>query len=237
MLFRSTKWGSVNNNDWSYCVSLLMRIENILSEYAFECLFRTEGKKDFRDALKEFLEDPSKRVLRISLRNIPFIGNAREIVANAMGRHILELARDAKFKGKPLLVFLDEAHQFLDKRLGDELVSHKLDSFGLIAKEGRKYGLNICIATQRPRDIPEDVLSQIGTLIVHRLINDNDRRVVERSSSEIDAMSTAFLPSLGPGEAIIVGVDFPIPIIVKINRPCYEPDSEGPNYQKGWKHE
>ncbi|OPX24710.1 MAG: hypothetical protein B1H05_04720 [Candidatus Cloacimonas sp. 4484_140] len=44
----------------------------------------------------------------------------------------------------------------------------------MIAKEGRKYGLNVCIATQRPRDIPEDVLSQIGTLIVHRLINDKE---------------------------------------------------------------
>jgi DNA helicase HerA-like ATPase len=58
----------------------------------------------------------------------------------------------------PLLVFIDEAHQFLNKRIGEETNRFELDAFGNIAKEGRKYGLNTIIATQRPRDIPEDVL-------------------------------------------------------------------------------
>ncbi|MCW0470173.1 DUF853 family protein [Vibrio chagasii] len=44
-------------------------------------------------------------------------------------------------------------------------------------KEGRKYSLNVVIATQRPRDIPEDVLSQIGSLIVHRLTNFHDQEI------------------------------------------------------------
>ncbi|MFV9997102.1 MAG: hypothetical protein AB8W37_04425 [Arsenophonus endosymbiont of Dermacentor nuttalli] len=56
-------------------------------------------------------------------------------------------------------VFIDEAHQFLNKKIGDELNRFELDVFGNIAKEGRKFGLNVVIATQRPRDIPEDVLS------------------------------------------------------------------------------
>ena len=54
----------------------------------------------------------------------------------------------------------------------------ELDAFGLIAKEGRKYGLTCVLATQRPRDIPEDVLSQIGMFVVHRLINERDRQIV-----------------------------------------------------------
>jgi uncharacterized protein len=60
----------------------------------------------------------------------------------------------------PTVVILDEAHQFLDKSLGDEYSRVSLESFGVIAKEGRKYGLTAVLATQRPRDIPEDVLSQ-----------------------------------------------------------------------------
>lgn len=77
--------------------------------------------------------------------------------------------------------------------------------------KGRKYGLNICLATQRPRDISEGVLSQMGTLIVQRLTNEQDRQVVERACGEIDRAASAFLPNLCPGEAAIIGVDFPIP--------------------------
>ena len=133
-----------------------------------------------------------------------------------------------------MLVFLDEAHQFLDKTLGDENTRYPLDAFELIAKEGRKFCLNICIATQRPRDIPEGVLSQMGTLIVHRLINDRDREVVERASGDIDRSAAAFLPTLAPGQAVIIGVDFPIPLTIQISVPNKKPDSRGPDYQACW---
>jgi len=135
-----------------------------------------------------------------------------------------------------LLVFLDEAHQFLNRSLGDEDTAHRLDAFDVIAKEGRKYGLAICMATQRPRDIPEGVLSQMGTLIVHRLINDKDRDVVERAAGEIDRAAAAFLPTLAPGEAAVVGVDFPIPLTMQITMPekKHRPESGGPNFQKAW---
>ena len=123
-----------------------------------------------------------------------------------------------------------------DRTLGDEDTAHRLDAFDVIAKEGRKYWLTICMATQRPRDIPDGVLSQMGTLIVHRLINDKDREVVERAGGEIDRAAAAFLPTLAPGEAAIVGVDFPIPLTVQITMPekKLRPQSEGPNFQKAW---
>ena len=120
---------------------------------------------------------------------------------------------------------MDEAHQFLNKTLGDENNKYALDSFDLIAKEGRKFSLSICISTQRPRDIPEGVLSQIGTFIVHRLVNERDREVVEQACGDFNKSVAAFLPNLIPGEAMIVGTDFPIPVTVQIYRPKNEPDS------------
>ena len=105
----------------------------------------------------------------------------------------------------------------------------------MIAKEGRKYGLNICLTTQRPRDITEGVLSQIGTLLVHRLTNDRDREVVERACGEIDKSAAAFLPSLKQGEVALVGVDFPIPMTIQIGKPMYPPESDSPSFQDIWK--
>jgi len=229
-----SKWGKVNEADKSYCVTLIARIEDMLQEPELACVFQPVGKQSLTAMLDQFLADPGKQVLRVSLKYLPFAHNAREIVANAVGRHLLALARSGRFRTQPALVFLDEAHQFLDKALGDENTRYPLDAFELIAKEGRKFSLNICIATQRPRDIPEGVLSQMGTLIVHRLINDRDREVVERASGDIDRSAAAFLPTLAPGQAVIIGVDFPIPLTIQVSAPDQKPDSRGPDYQKCW---
>lgn len=99
-------------------------------------------------------------------------------MVNAIGKYLLNNAREGKFKNDPVVIFIDEAHQFLNKSIKDEYFDAKpLDSFELISKEARKYGLFLCIATQMPRDIPLGTLSQMGTFIVHRLINDQDKKL------------------------------------------------------------
>lgn len=226
-------WGQ-QSSEAAYCVPLQMRIENIIQSRDLACVFSPSGDLTLPDAITSFLANRACRVLRVSMEHVPFANNARPIVANAIGRCLLGMASDGLFRKNPVVVFLDEAHQFLNKSLGDEAYRVSLDAFGLIAKEGRKFSLNICIATQRPRDIPEDVLSQIGTLIVHRLTNEQDRRVVESASGEIDRSASAFLPTLGPGEALVVGVDFPVPLTMQIEPPRHEPQSKGADYQKYW---
>ncbi len=217
-----------------YCLTLMMRVESIVASADYACVFDPGELPTVCEAIDEFLPDADKSLLRISLQNVPFGNNAREVVANAIGRILLDKAREGGFREQPLVVFLDEAHQFLNRTIGDESLKMELESFGLIAKEGRKYGLTICIATQRPRDIPQDVLSQMGTLLVHRLINDRDREVVERAAGEIDRSAAEFLPTLGPGEAIIIGVDIPVPMAIQVQIPDAKPDSRGPDYQVYW---
>ncbi len=144
------------------------------------------------------------------------------------------MARAGAYAVSPVVVVVDEAHNFLGREIGSEDTVARLDAFELIAKEGRKFGLNICLTTQRPRDITEGVLSQMGTLVVHRLTNDRDREVVERACGEIDRSASSFLPNLRPGEAAIIGADFPIPLTIQIFPPEMQPISDGPNYQKYW---
>lgn len=229
-----SQWGDKNQQEVSYCVTLTNRMADMIQSKELACIFQPAAKLAVQAAIDQFLADQCARVLRISLKQVPFTRSAREIIANAIGRHLLSQARLGAFKAQPLVVFLDEAHQFLDKSLGDENNRYPLDSFELIAKEGRKFCLTICIATQRPRDIPDGVLSQMGTLVVHRLINDRDREVVERASGDIDKSAAAFLPTLAPGQAALIGVDFPMPLTVQIEKPLDEPDSRGPDYQKYW---
>lgn len=228
-------WGNAATQDLSYCSSLLTRIQAVTYSSSLKSVFHGDEKVlKLGDILNDFLIS-NKRVLRLCLSDISYEFFAREILANVIGRKLLTLARCETFRTQPLLVIVDEAHNFLGKRVGSEDHSIKLDAFEMIAKEGRKYGLNICLTTQRPRDITEGVLSQIGTLLVHRLTNDRDREVVERACGEIDKSAASFLPSLKQGEIALVGVDFPIPMTIQIGKPIYPPISDSPGYGNIWK--
>ncbi len=231
-------FGGRNENDVSNCFSLISRVNNISSTGEYNQIFgfnkeKLEGEtKDLTTVIDEFL-DGDKSCLRIDFSQVSFDYQVREILVNAIGKFMLYKARDQKFKSSPVVIFIDEAHQFLNKAIADEYFAAKpLDAFEQISKEARKYGLFLCIATQMPRDIPLGTLSQMGTFIVHRLINEQDKKAVESAASSANRNSLAYLPILGEGEALMVGVDFPMPLTLKINAPVNKPNSNTPKFKK-----
>lgn len=231
-------YGGKNETDVSNCVSLISRVNNISSTGEYNQIFgfrrdKLQGEpKNLTDAIDAYLHG-NKSCLRIDFSQVSFDYQVREILVNAIGKYLLYKARDNKFKETPLVIFIDEAHQFLNKAIADEYFAAKpLDAFEQISKEARKYGLFLCIATQMPRDIPLGTLSQMGTFIVHRLINEQDKKAVESAASAANKNSLAYLPILGEGEALMVGVDFPMPLTLKINEPEHKPNSNTPKFKK-----
>ena len=228
-----TNFGGPHDQTVGYCETIISRISTLISSTELECLFKTQGTS-LVDELDDFLSDDTKDIATISFKDVSFEHHTREILLNIIGRYILGLARSGRFKTSPLVVFLDEAHQFLGKTLGDEYGTTRLDSFGVIAKEGRKYGLTCVLATQRPRDIPQDIISQLGTLFVHRLTNHQDRETVEAACGDLDRGAAQFIPTLSPGEVVLIGPDLPAPVPIKMNPPMSVPDSKGPMFQAYW---
>lgn len=226
-------FGNADQTTASYCETLISRINTQINSKELECLFATNGASLVAE-IDTFLSDETRDVAVVSFKEVRFEHNTREILLNIIGRYLLGLARDGKFRDKPLVVFLDEAHQFLGRLVGDEYGSTQLDAFGLIAKEGRKYGLTCVLATQRPRDIPHDVLSQLGTLFVHRLTNSQDRETVESACGDLDRGAAQFIPMLAPGEAVLIGPDLPAPVPIFVHAPASPPNSRGPAYQAYW---
>lgn len=227
-------WGAAENNSISYCEAMISRLRTMIHSPELACLFGTTGVS-LADVLNAFCTSDDDDLIRISFKNVRFEHHTREILLNIIGRYLLDCARRDVFRDRPMIVFLDEAHQFLGRTVGDEYGSVYLDAFGLVAKEGRKYGLSCVLATQKPRDIPPDVLSQLGTLIVHRLTNDHDRNTVEKACGDLDCNAAMFIPTLAPGEAIVIGPDIPAPVPLLIGRPPKPPNSKGPSFHTYWK--
>ena len=228
-------FGNGDKNALGYCNSLIVRIETLLSSPELACLFSDTGL-DICSEIDKFLANESARAMVLSFERVSFKHHTREILLNTLGRYLLGLARQSRFLNCPVVCFLDEAHQFIGRPVGDDVNRITLDAFGLIAKEGRKYGLTTVIATQRPRDVPQDVLSQLGTLFVHRLTNERDRETIEKACGDLDRSAAAFIPTLAQGEAIVVGPDLPAPLPLMMTKPekGQQPESHGPQYQRFW---
>jgi uncharacterized protein len=230
----TSKWGSYDARSYDYQTSLLTRIADLCNTELFNKLLgfkKEQGWSQLNNEVNLFLSQSDHQILRISFEEIPSTFSVKEIIANSIATYFLKLARNKQFKTSPAMLFVDEAHQFLNRAVKDEFFeSQALDAFDLIAKECRKYGLFLCLATQMPRDIPIGTLSQIGSFIVHRLINEQDRRSIESASSSANKSSLSFLPILGEGEALLVGADFPMPLLIKMDEPFIKPESNTPKF-------
>ncbi|MDI9892814.1 ATP-binding protein [Microbacterium sp. IEGM 1404] len=227
----AAKFGDTDQASLGYVASLVSRISDLLqTPEIMNVIDPPAGVSNVIEEIENWLKNKNQHVLRISLKNLTFANHLREIVVNILGQTLLTWARGGAYASAPVVVAVDEAHQFFDVTVGDEFASTHLNAFDAIAKEGRKYGLTVCVATQRPGDLPAGVLSQVGMTIVHRLADGRDRQRVEQAAAELDHSATKLLPGLVPGEAILMGVDFPVPVSVRIQKPVAPPASDGPSY-------
>lgn len=227
-------WGPADAKLYDKQASLVNRTVNLINTDVFNKLFGfrnvPQGHLSIIDIIEDFISGGAdKRILRIDLGEVSPLFFAKEITANAIGSYLLNKARKKVFRNSPVLLVVDEAHQFMNKKVTDEhFDSLALDAFDLIAKECRKYGLFLCLATQMPKEIPEGTLSQIGSFIVHRLINEADKKVIENAVSPAGKNLLSFLPSLGEGEALLMSVNLAMPLIIKMDRPKNPPVYDTP---------
>ncbi|MFQ5975630.1 MAG: ATP-binding protein [Candidatus Hydrothermarchaeales archaeon] len=114
----------------------------------------------------------------------------------------------------PLLVLLEEAHNFCPERgLGKALSSRVIRT---IASEGRKFGLGLCVVSQRPARVDKNVLSQCNTQIILKVTNPNDMRAISQSIEGFTQGLEEEIRQLQPGVGLIVGEAIEQPIFVDI---------------------
>ncbi len=111
----------------------------------------------------------------------------------------------------PVLVVIEEAHAFIPK---DEDTDTKYFA-SKVAREGRKFGLGLVVVSQRPRGIDSNILSQMGSLAVMRIVQQDDQMQVSAASEALSKELIDQLPSLNPGEAVFAGQWVNLPAFVR----------------------
>jgi hypothetical protein len=121
---------------------------------------------------------------------------------------------------KTLSFIVDEAHNILSTesvREAETWKDYRLETFNEIIKEGRKFGVFMTISSQRPSDISATIISQAHNYFIHRLINQEDLRIIGKSISYIDKISEESIPSLPVGACIFSGIATQMPLKLNIN--------------------
>jgi len=114
----------------------------------------------------------------------------------------------------PFYLFLDEAHLFAGKKQTETCEVVKL-----FAQEGRKFGANIVIGTQRPQLLDTTIRAQAGTWIVHNLSDVRDIGITISSAEDLSKENKDDISGLEKGEAIICGEAVRgIPLFVKVRK-------------------
>ncbi len=134
----------------------------------------------------------------------------------------------------PVVLILEEAQNYIheNKKGDEESISKKV--FERIAREGRKYGLGLVIASQRPSELSKTVLSQCNSFVVHRLQNPEDLRYFKEIVPGIFGQLLDQLPALSPGNALVLGECIQAPALVEMRRVDPPPKSRNPQFFRSW---
>lgn len=162
--------------------------------------------------------------IKIGHANVLDLSQSDESIANVLVSHIMRNAlqmrknavhgKDKKTLDFPVFFVLEEAHI---------LAPNKRDSnskrwIQRVAREGRKFGLGLCLVSQSPKTVDHDALSQMNNMIILRLVEPEDQRHVQSASESLSQDLINQLPSLNVGEAIVLGLMSRVPTLVKIDQ-------------------
>lgn len=225
--------------------NFINRMDVKLHDKRLEFLLGDKAKAiSFQDTLKQFLGygDSKSNVTIIDLSGIPF--EVLSISVSLISRILFEYgyyykkvleSKEAQYNNDiPLLLVYEEAHKYVPN---SDMVKYRAsrDSIERIAKEGRKYGVSLLLASQRPSEISDTIFAQCSNYVAMRLTNPNDQACVKKLLPDTLGDLINKLPSLRAGEGLLIGDAVVLPSVVKIGRcePC--PSSNDIPYWELWK--
>ena len=225
------------------------RLENKLNDKRMDFLLSEKSHKiTFEQTLQQLLgyNTNNSNVTIIDLSGVPF--EVLSITVSLISRIIFEYgyfykrmryAKDANEKINndiPILLVFEEAHKYVPNSELSKFRASK-NSIERIAKEGRKYGVTLLLASQRPSEISETIFSQCNNFIAMRLTNPNDQHYVKKLLPDTLGNIIDELPTLRAGEALLLGESVVLPSIVQIEKCDLAPSSNDIPYWQLWKDE
>ena len=249
-----------DNKIAGYVATLQMRLSRLLADGRYDFMTRVENHHDPLGSYLRLLmgadprqattdsdwpaanlyakqaethdEGPSVTIFDLSL----VASDVLENVTALLGRILFDFAvRSDPRAAHPVLLVLEEAHRFIPARRDSNGVGTRSTAvFERIAKEGRKFGLSLLLASQRPSELSETVVAQCGTVVAHRLTHEADQNLLRHATALSSRALLDQLPGLAQQHALVTGVSTGVPVAVRIRDVDNPPKSNDPNFLSTW---
>lgn len=228
-----------------YCSQMVTRFKALLEreDYAFLRHAAADGPKETGPFLSRLLglaangnaHAKNSQIVIIDMNAVE--DEVVELVSAIATRMIFRLLRQADPRNRfPVHLLLEEAHRYISAAPS----RHALDAgrvFDRVAKEGRKYGLFLIVASQRPSELSKTVLSQCSNFVVHRIQNPDDLSQIRQMSPSISEGVLRRLPSLPKQHALVFGNAVNLPTTFKVRSADPLPASDDAKIVNLWFHE
>ncbi len=221
---------------------LKSKIESLRIDRRFSFMFsRLLVDDSMGRILSRILRIPvaGKPVSIVDISGIP--SEVVDVVVSVLARMIFDFsvwASHDRARKAPILLVCEEAHRYIPR---DEVTKFgpSKKAISRIAKEGRKYGVGLCLVSQRPAELSTSALSQCNTMIALRMSNIRDQEFVANALPESAGGLLSALPSLAQQEAIIVGDGVTIPMRMRFDDlpPERRPASDTAAFSQAWRTE
>ena len=228
-----------------YCSQLVTRLKSVSDNPDFEFLRASvEGLKDHDKEPTHFVD----RLLGIAREGAEYrkerqiciidLNDASdeivELASAVVARLIFDRMRRADPRNKmPVHLILEEAHHYISERPSRFAIDAGI-TFQRIAKEGRKYGAFLIVASQRPSELSKTVLSQCNNFIIHRIQNPDDLSQIKQMTPFISETVLKRLPSLPKQHALIFGSAVEIPTTFRVRDADPKPNSDDTQVRDLW---
>ncbi|MEX6633859.1 ATP-binding protein [Hyphococcus lacteus] len=195
---------------------LRSRIYTISQDARYAFMF---GGLTVQDTLKDLLSDlfripvDGRPVSVIELGGLP--AEVVQVVVSVVSRLAFEFGLWSN-GAAPIALVCEDAHRYAPAN-PNEGFGPTRRSLVRIAKEGRKTGVSLWIASQRPTELDPTILSQCNTIFAMRLANQADQDALRAAVPDASTSLMSCLPSLGLGEAIAVGEGVPMPTRIRFD--------------------
>lgn len=208
-------------------------MKSVYSNKRYSFLFDKEPQSYLNDVISRIMKNG---ITNIDLSEIPH--DVALMIIGAITKLVYEVQVLRKDDIHPLTLVCDEAHVYIPTELNLSASQRRMvDIFENIAKEGRKFGVTLFVASQRPSELNKTIMAQCANYIVMKLNNETDKTMMkgimaDGSSGVIESTTTFF-----PGDALVIGDAIPIPLKIHVDLAEERPQAKTIQYWDEWKKE
>ncbi|MCZ3622321.1 ATP-binding protein [Lactobacillus mulieris] len=213
-------WFKKNVNEY-----LIEKIDYKLNNTKISEVFTTKtSEKDILKYLQKFCINSSDSSIYINASKLGGDNDSGRAIIDILTNSLME-NRQKLTPTSPILIYIDEVHRYTK----ENYENNNLYESGLerIAREGRKLGTYLFLTTQRPDDVDKVVLSQMGSLLIHRLFSNNEIKVIGNFLTDYEI---PLVRKLNTGECIFTSSNIFKHLYLKINKCDRKHNSNSPKF-------